>query len=268
MLDYYQTQKAEERTRKKRKFRLLIVGLFLILLIAALLLVCRTNILRVKNIEVQGNQLIQNESILEIINKELGELSWPLSWIFTKNSSILLTLKRGGILQKIKNDNPPIETINLKIDYFEGKISIFLVEREKFSLWCQESVACWWFDKEGVVFVEGPATEGELIPKIIDYSGIEITKGKNIIADKEYVENIVLIFDFLEKMEIPARTLELKDLTLAQVTTVSDNFPKIYFSLRYTPFFASQAIEEIRGKLSKIEYIDLTVENRVYYKEK
>ncbi|KKT22562.1 MAG: hypothetical protein UW08_C0006G0002 [Parcubacteria group bacterium GW2011_GWB1_43_8b] len=268
MLDYYQTQKDEERTRKKRKFRLFFAGFFLVLVILGIFLICKTAVFQIKDIEIQGNQLVENESILEIINKELGELSWPLNWIFVKDSSIFLTLKREEILQKIENDNPPMETINLKIDYFKKKVSISLVEREKFALWCQESVACWWFDKEGVVFIEGPATEGELIPKIVDYSGIEIAEGKSIVADKEYVRNIVLIFDFLEKTEISARTLELRDLTLAEMTTVSDNFPKIYFSLRHSPFFASEAISQIKDKLSKIEYIDLTVENRVYYKEK
>jgi len=45
--------------------------------------------------------------------------------------------------------------------------------------------------------------------------------------------------------------------------------PKIYFSLRFDPGFGLSAIESLKSTgLDKIDYIDLRVENRAYYKAK
>ena len=82
---------------------------------------------------------------------------------------------------------------------------------------------------------------------------------------------MVKIFEVLEKSDLKIKSLRLERLELQEIIADSpgNSLPKIYFSLRIDPGFTLAAIESIKNLgLEKVEYIDLRVENRVYYKLK
>ncbi|MBI3638427.1 hypothetical protein HY227_01640, partial [Candidatus Wolfebacteria bacterium] len=64
-------------------------------------------------------------------------------------------------------------------------------------------------------------------------------------------------------------SLELKNLEFQEIVAdpAVNSLPMVYFSLRTDPIFGLSAIESLKKiGLQKLEYIDLRVENRAYYK--
>ena len=161
--------------------------------------------------------------------------------------------------------NPEIAEITIEKDYFERQIRINIKERERFGVWC-ETGNCFWFDENGVIFSEAPQAEGNLINKVDDFSGRSLKIGESVLAEK-FFSNLIKIFEVLEKTGLGIKSLKLEKLEFQEIITKSS--PKIYFSLRVDPGFTLTAIESMKNLgLEKIEYIDLRVENRVYYKLK
>ncbi|MEK7163077.1 MAG: hypothetical protein AAB696_02200 [Patescibacteria group bacterium] len=185
-----------------------------------------------------------------------------------------------------------IAELTIEKKYLERRIKINIKEREKFGIWCQqtrnyaeqdaelrgnsplESVSssresvCWWFDKTGIIFSEALMAEGQLINKVNDFSGRLLKLGEPILEEK-FAKNIFKIFEILEKSALKIKSLKLENLAFQEIIADSSNLPKIYFSLRFNPEFALTALESFKKiGLNKIEYIDLRVENRAYYKLK
>ena len=78
---------------------------------------------------------------------------------------------------------------------------------------------------------------------------------------------MIKIFEILEKSGLKIKSLKLEDIALQEIIT--DSSPKIYFSLRIEPNFALAALQSLENiGFEKMEYIDLRVENRAYYKMK
>ena len=125
---------------------------------------------------------------------------------------------------------------------------------------------CYWFDKKGVLFDKAPQTEGEIIYKVKDFSGRELNIGGRAI-DETLFGNLLKIFEVLDKSGLGIKTLRLNEMNLEEIISESPSAPKIYFSLRINPFFGLSVLQSLKNfGLEKIEYIDLRVENRGYYK--
>lgn len=273
MFDYYQEKKREEVIRKRRKKKFVLVSIVFFLFLGFLFFLFHSSFFQIKALEVEEKdnhqQIAEKNLISEVFREELNDLSWPLNWIFSKDNLIPLLFKKEVIIEKVSQSFPLFREVNLKVNFFEKKVIFLVKERNKFALWCKKDrEECFWFDEEGIAFLEAPVVEGELIFKVIDYSENEVRKGEKVLTDKDYLKNLISVFDFLNKAGIPLRTLELKDLSLAEISTQKlSNFPQIRFSLRHSPFFALEAIERIKNIFPRLEYIDLTVENKIFYKE-
>ena len=128
--------------------------------------------------------------------------------------------------------------------------------------------SCWWIDKKGVVLAEAPFLEGNLINKIGDYSERQLKIGEVVLKNNLF-DNLVEIFNVLNESSLKAKSLKIEDIELEEVVVdpLNNFFPIIYFSLRNSPNFSLAAFEYLNGiGLKNVQYIDLRVENRVYYK--
>lgn len=284
-MDFY----VDEKERKKRRqwLKVKIYGGFIIffaLILGAAHLILYSSLFEVKNFEVSGNQNVKSEEIINalkntaVMKSKLAALLGPdniLSW-------------KSDDLKSITNVFPQISDIKIENNYLSRQVKIAIQEREKFGVWClinqqsttssdestvniQQSVnKCFWFDKNGVLFSDALYTQGNLINRVNDFSGRSLKLGD--LALKEiFWENLVKIFYVLDKSGLEIKSLTLKNLQDQEIVAESENgsLPKIYFSLKFDPGFGLAAIESLKNTgLDKLEYIDLRVENRAYYKTK
>ncbi len=128
-----------------------------------------------------------------------------------------------------------------------------------------DSTKCFWFDNDGVAFMEGPDTEGQLIYKVMDSYDSNINIGQTILSG-ELIKNIISDFDFLDKSGLGYKILYLSDPSLEEVHTDVSVKPVIYFSLRNDPAYALDAFLKYKSDFIKSGYVDLRIPNRIYYK--
>ncbi|KKR88881.1 MAG: hypothetical protein UU85_C0001G0067 [Candidatus Wolfebacteria bacterium GW2011_GWA2_42_10] len=261
---YYSDEKQRQRKRRFLKLKIyLVFSVFLFLAGGIGYLVVYSSAFRIKNINITPSE-----------SEISGKLIEDIKIFFYEQSKIAFFLGADNILiWKNKTDffpknYPQILRLKIKKDYFHREINIEFEEREKFGIWCpQEEFAmnCWWFDKNGIVFEKAPRVEGEIIYKIIDSSQGELSLGGRIL-DESLFKNLLKIFELLEKADFNSKTFRL-DLALYEVQT--ELSPKIYFNIRIDPDFGLSALQSFKNQdLKKIEYIDLRVENRAYYRFK
>jgi len=64
--------------------------------------------------------------------------------------------------------------------------------------------------------------------------------------------------------------MKIEDLRFQEINVEVLNGPEIKFSLGINPFFGRTVVESLRksGNWEKIEYLDLRVDGRAYYKLK
>ncbi len=281
-------KKYKKDDRKFRKYKIIAgVAGFLILLGGIFYAIAYSPLPKIKNLSV----VQANIAVKQI---DTDKLAGELKDFFANRSKItkflgadnILIWTEGGLAKFSKS--PEIEEISMKKDYAERTVEISVKLRERFGVWCQNQLttnnqqlitngtsteqqitkSCWWFDKNGVLFAMAPELEGNAINKVDDFSGRNLKLG-DFILNENLTPNAIKIFNVLERSGLGIRALKLENLALQEIIfeKQQSSLPKIYFSLRFDPEFALAAINDLKKiGLEKIEYIDLRVENRAYYK--
>lgn len=270
---FYRTEKEKEKKRRKFYAKLLFFGglVFLSSFFAGgIYLIRYSGFLQVKKIEISGVQSVNSAELLADLKNFLVRKSKIASFLGADNILVWQT-----DVSPFLNNYPLFKNFGIKTDYFSRKINIEAKERERTGIWCLNNILgndenndCFWFDNDGVAFSRAPLVETEILIKVNDSSGRNLKIG-DLVLPQNFFENLTAIFKVLEESNLKVKTLNIGDLSLAEISTEKSNLnPRIYFSLRFNPEFSMAAINSLKnsGKWNKIGYVDFRVENRVYYK--
>lgn len=266
MRSHYRTKKLEKKQkwRKIRRWIFLTGGVLLLLAVLRSFLI--GNVFQIKNITVQSELPINETEIIDqakaqVISSFFGGilgsnhyLSWP---------------------KEIKNENPELATLEIEKNWKEKTITIIPTQRRTYLTWCtvegENQTTCYWVDQEGIIFDNAPIAEGNFITTIYDYAENPkpIIIGDSSIAQTsfEYIKNILNTYKKLDlsiEKIILNRDLEEFHVKIRESGTV-------LFSLRFDPTInALPALEKLytERNFSKLNYLDLTVDGRAFYKEK
>ena len=255
------------RARKRKRMRYAYLTALLIAY-SAILIFCllsfRTGLFRAKSVEVTGNREISSADIMTVLEAQ----------VFEGNSVKYALGFRNYLIwpDNIKDPGkflPQIKSINIKKHYWGKKIEARVVERSPYGTWCAGSEApeCFWFDEDGYIFKRGLPSEGNIIKSVNDLSGRKLGLG-NTVLENNFFSNLKGAFEILEKSGIGVRAIELKDLALEEVVAKTTEGPLVYFSLRFSSANSADLLGTLgEGKsFSKLQYVDLRIPNRAYYK--
>lgn len=164
---------------------------------------------------------------------------------------------------------PEASSITIQKDQLRGRIVVRVTPREHRGIWCFKRVdppTCFWFDTKGTI-TRTPATEGSLILVVDDYARATIPSNNPVIAP-EFIDNLFSIFDALARMNVNTKEIRVDDLESQEVHVPTFIGPTILFSLRFPATNTPAALQALEDKtpISKLEYIDFRIENRIYYK--
>lgn len=222
----------------------------------------------VNNIKISGNKTISEDSLRTKIESIISQKT-----LFLAMAGNIFLLPQEKIEKEILANFPKIEGISIKKDVPKN-IEVILKEREAIAIWCnaaQDITDCFFMDANGIVFERSPLTEGSLIFKMKErLQRANITEGsqvfskdfaKNIFEAKKKLEGGFSEISFLEGMVLDGNIIEMKS---------SDGW-KVVFDITSDIESQIQATKKILSEISfeeksKIEYFDLRVEGRVYYK--
>jgi cell division septal protein FtsQ len=165
---------------------------------------------------------------------------------------------------------PAATSLNIQKNHFRRTITVEVSERERLGIWCfedEDSQACFWFDRAGVLFLPAYAAEGNLTPVLHDYSRPPLVLGDAVLPQR-LLPNVISIFDALRSIDLSVREIRLSDLALEEVRVNTYNGPALFFSLRFPVVGVPTSLNKVSqvAPLSQLEYIDFRVENKVYYK--
>jgi len=283
MIDYYQAQKQEQRKRRKLKTLAIVYFILLVIIAGGIIYFLHSPLSQIKGVSVvvdsQDNAL--GGSILKIFNENIGEKNFVEKLLFNDKNIFLVLLKRKDISQTLSENFPLIKETSISVDLFARTVDISTIVRQKFGLWCYKNnfladtsasstdnsaqASCFWFDRDGVAFVEGPDTEGQLIYKVVDIYNNPVQLGQKLL-DQDSIDNITAMFNFLENSSLGYKTIYLSEPKLEEAHTDLSVAPVVYFSLRNNPSYALKAFLDSKSKMVKTGYIDLRVPDRIYYK--
>jgi len=223
--------------------------------------------LKIKRIEVSGNKEIS-----------LGKIKDILSY----KNIFLATEER--IKADMLKEFPQISELIVSRNLFEREIKISIKEREEFGIVCQiEKPAsptevgadkiknCFYIDREGIIFKEAPQTSGSLVILIKDYSNRDYKIGEKIF-DTGLISFISEIKDkLLDDIDLRVVDFNISSFPSEDLKVVTNEGWYILFNLQKETadqLTALKAVldEKIKDARKNLQYVDLRIENRVYYK--
>lgn len=220
---------------------------------------------QLKNIKISGLEVLEEDEIKAKINNMLSGEYVP----FIPGSSFLLADTKA-VAAELKKEFPKIKDAAVT-KHFPDTLKISITERGLFGIFCGEA-NCAYVDKTGFAYESSPSSSGSLIVKIkSDLSEVKI--GSQAL-DPLLMERIIFLEQGTERV-IGSRVLryELSSKLPREIRVLTSEGFKIYFN-RDDDFenvfrvLKTVLEEEIKEKQAQLEYIDLRLGNKVFYKYK
>jgi cell division septal protein FtsQ len=217
---------------------------------------------RVQKISIKGNIVLKEE---EIKLKVLDSINGKYFHIFPEDNILIIPKKK--IAENLLSGFPRLKKVSLAID-MPDILFLEIKERKPAALFCQGE-NCAFLDEDGFVFEKSPFfsdgvflkffDERETVDKKLSFQLISEIQYKKLIEFAEFVskENIKIYKIILEKNEL----YKLYTSETWYIILNSENDPRAAFENLKTALG-----EQIKDKREKLEYIDLRLENKIFYK--
>ncbi len=254
--------------RKKRHKKFILYGAFFTSTLGCIgvcYALLYADFLKVKSFTVRGNSQLGEESVLRIVKNAALSRALPR---FLGVDNILSWRN-----EEFAFESSPIARATLSPDLIKRTIAVEVKEREHFAVWCglpagDNDRECYWFDREGVAFEKAPATEGSLIMSVHDVERASIAAGAKIAADR-FVPNIAAALSALKNLGMNIKEIRYKkSLDELEIVSYKNQWPRILLSIRFDPSANLRSLMSLveNSELKKAQYVDLRVENKIFYR--
>ena len=170
------------------------------------------------------------------------------------------------LILSLRESFPKILSIEIKKISPDG-LKITISEREVSGIWCGAN--CFYFDEEGVGFEESPRSVGSLILSIVDERKETRELGDTVLVmeQAEFFRDLKELIDNNFSFAIKNFTIRgnggIELLTSGGWRILLDRNASAEFQLSNLKYIFD---EEIKTRQNELEYVDLRLGNRVYYK--
>jgi len=263
---------GQTRAKRKKRARRIKIYLFITALVliagAIAYAIFNASFFTIKSFVVQTSADTNHEKLIQDLRLLLAETS----------AGAILGTNHYLAWPKLISD-PPIEFDSIEVEksLTKREITIKAKPRTKYGLWCAEKpesnpefvlATCYWLDPSGIIFKEGPIAGGQLVPTIYEKSASQLAPSKIPIINAEEFSTIKNILTGIKAINLSFEKIFL-DRANQEIEVSLSNKTIVQFSLRIDPIkTALPALAKLNSedKLSQMNYIDLTVENRAFIK--
>lgn len=256
---------GEHQERRRRHGRLKWYGLaFLLLALASgtAVLFVRAPLFQIRNFTVSGAPAsLSREDLVALVTASLADdrrfaflgaghyFAWPATITFA-----------SGDIRSVRVEKRPLARA----------VHLAVTVRESFGIWCFAGGACVWVDaEEGIVMREAPEPDGTLVPSFRDPREAPPLKGTPVLPSRQFA-NVRQFVSELQAHDLGFTAFSI-DAVREELQAELPGGARVLFSLRdRAPDEAIAALRALaaREPLTRYEYVDLTVEGRVYVKRK
>ena len=254
-----------------------IIILLLILILAYVVLL--SPLFKIRAVEVSGNKEVKTEEIQ-------SNFDYRNIFLFTEDKI------ENDLLRKF----PKISDIEIKKNLIKRIVELTVKERERLGIICQisqiseqqipghtaeqalnnEQISeekieeCFYIDREGFIFEDAPQTSGSLVLLIKDYSQRDFYLGKQV-----FEQGIVNFISQIKQSLFSETGIKILDFTISSfpykdLKVMTSEGWYIIFDLERDVesqlLALKAALEEKIKDRQGLEYMDLRIENRIYYK--
>lgn len=253
-------------------------------------------VFKIKEIAVSGNKILETGQIQAVVQ---NYLSAKIFKIIPQDR--LLILASGNLKNKILANFPEIESVQI-IKIPPAKLELTIKERKTAAVWCQtkiipsptpetskpavsaptsspvikeknvlpESEKCFFMDEGGIIYREAPEMSGSFLPIFYNQSS-QVYNLKDQVSASSTIGFALLAKKELRQAEIDLIGFLIKEKGSPDLVALTDEGWLIYFdssrsAVRQINVLESLLNEEIKEKRENLEYVDLRIANRVYYK--
>ena len=271
---------SELKKRRRRGFfnKILIFLCLFGIGLALLAYLSRLPGINIEAIEVRGNSIVSAETIQAGAE---AQLAGKYFWLFPKTN--VLFYPKSKIKKFLATKYQRLDDIVFSVR--DNRILIISVmERKPLFTWCgadwpaDEEERCYFLDRGGYIFDTAPYFSGEVYFKFYGSAGVRTADPIGSYFAREYFLNFILFKETLTALELKPAVLWLKDDGDVEIffSRSSDDKPKIIIQadadMENLAENLSAALEteplktRIKEEYSKLEYLDLRFENKVYSK--
>lgn len=261
------------KTAKRNKGRIF-TSIFYILLVfgsfaAVVYFIFFTQYFQVQRISFYGMNVVQEDILKQISARYLETEKY---YFFGQKN--LLAMSPNGLTEVFKRELRRVK--NASVDKkFPNTLDISIEEYTPAGIACNnidaQSQKCFYFDNEGVVFDEAPFIVGELLLFVYD-ENVNVISFPEKKYDTDFIRFILKFKQEISEENILAMEYFKVSNKFGDIEVMFRAGFKIFLSQSQTPEEQAKAALEIlnsqAGNIQNLDYIDLRIKNRAYYKLK
>jgi len=253
---------SKRRMRRRRIIIFWSVVVATVIFVGGLIyLVYFSSFIKVKQFSIQGNRVAGSDDLQQLLIKKLDTRGWFRRGLGSNN--ILYWVGAGEV-----DDSgiPAASAVVVHTNIFTRTVSVEIKERIFVGVWCSKT--CVGFDSNGIAYFLAPNVEGSLLLKVQDENESELVLGSPVFFDPRALQNIFQSLTIVKESGIAVDTIRVKEATLREWELHSTKGTVFKFSLDFVPEKLKSVLDNLkeRTKLEDLSYVDMRVENRVYYK--
>ena len=255
-------------TPSKRRMRRRRVIMFWSIVVATIIfvggfiyIIYFSSVIKVKQFSIQGNRVAGSDDLQQMLIKKLDTRGW-LRRGFGSNNILYWV----GVGEVGDSGIPASSAVIVHTNILSRAVSVEIRERTFVGVWCSKT--CVGFDSNGIAYFLAPDVEGSLLLKVHDENESELVLGSPVFSDPLALKNIFQSLTIVKEGGIVVDTILVKEATLREWELHSTKGTVFKFSLNFVPEKLKSVLDNLkeRTKLEDLSYVDLRVENRVYYK--
>lgn len=229
----------------------------------------------ISSISIEGLKTTKKDKVDSSIAAFLDNTIWG---VIPYSNFFILSWRKHDLVSFISTNFPALKVIEVKKN-LPAAISLVVKERSIWATLCSEfkngidNTRCYYIDNTGFIFEQASTISGTVFFQIKDRRNIGYKLGDFVMPDDE-LKKIVFLKERIEKViheKIRAITIEGGELLFYEFITHSEK--RIIFDARTRVDLAADNFTNIYQNLLKekwndTEYVDLRLENKVFYKLK
>lgn len=263
-------KKPIDRGREKIFSRFLFKALVFLFVAVSFYAIVFSGYAEIGIVTVSGLQKIKKDEVSGEINRYLEEKHWK---VFSKGNFFIFS--ESALTGRLEEEFGRIKKIEIT-KKFPNAIRVAIEERQALILWCVRS-GCFVVDEDGNIYAKAEEESSELqqneLIRVSDFSAGEAEMGDNVLS----AENVRFVLEVKKELEDELDIGMTDDLRIPsrvaqEINVKTEEGWEAYLNMRIPvektvrmlgTFLAKEIDEEDRKRL---EYVDLRVEDKVFYK--
>jgi len=256
-----------KRKQRRKRAKIVLLSIGAVLFISLFIYLSRLGRFQITEAVVPNEEVLDKSKIISTVKQSL---SGYYLWIIPKTNSLFYP--RREIKETLLTEFPRFKSISLDVDSFHT-LSINVLERIPFAMYCKDASTCYFLDEDGLIFVSAPSFSGTVYFLYTTKDPITNPIGERFVSVEDF-RNLSEFIETLATLSIYPKELETsKDEYRLLLPTGGEilwrresDLNLVYGNLE--AFLFSDSIRSQEGFLNRVSHLDLRTKNKVFYKFK